>query len=85
MLKIPGPNNSVNDRLGPLYGDCVGNVAAGVHVVATRLMTDSSTLSHSRAPPAAPAIPSAVADAVAAATTTAIAILTCKGNLKKLV
>ena len=48
MVKIPDP----------LYGDCIGDVAAGVCLVAARLVTDSSTLSHSRAPPAAPAVPS---------------------------
>ena len=58
MVKIPGPNDSVNGCLSPLYGDCIGNVAAGVCLVAARLVTDSSTLSHSRAPPAAPAVPS---------------------------
>ena len=46
-----------------------------VYIVAAGLVTDSltpfSTLSHSRAPPAAPAVPSAVASAVAATTTTA--------------
>ena len=58
MVKIPGPNDSVNGRLSPLYGDCIGDVAAGVHLVAAGLVTDSSTLSHSQAPPAAPAVPS---------------------------